>query len=209
MYNQKQFPFTQEQLTQLAEFPKHILEHANKKLAQELLGGKSISNQFGYFLSICRNYKQPQATYTQKATTSEGKPKPSNFTQYVERGKWIPGARVINNDKYYQTTITHVETDYEFALNFEKAIHQRTIDDPDLARRCAKFDRNPIWSKLSDFDRDSILNQAHTKDCTCRKNEHAGLIMPDIAQKLADKIAVTTITPLEEQYLDESVWEEV
>lgn len=204
-------PFTEEQLLKLAEYPKDALEYANKIITKDLHSGKQISNQFGYFEAIVKAFLKKTTTNTrsQKTSTSEGKPKPSNFTQYVEGGKWIPGAAIINNDKYYQTTITHVETDYEFALNFEKAIHQRTLQDPEFAKRCAKFDRNPIWAKLNDFERDDIWNQAHTKDCSCRKNEHAGLLMPQIAQKLIDKIPVTTITPLEEQYLDESLWEEV
>lgn len=199
-------PFTEEQLLKLAEYPKPALEYANKIITKDLHAGKHISNQFGYFEAIVQAFLKKQPTTSNKTSTSVGKPRPSNFTSYVEGDKWTPGAAIINNDRNYQTSITHVETDLEFALNFEKAIHARTLLDPELARRCAKFDRNPIWAKLNEIQRNDILIQSHTNDCSCRKNEVAGLMMPDIAQKMIEKIPVTTLTQLE---LDYSQFEEV
>ena len=192
-----QLPFTQEQLAQLADFSKEAIDHANKALTRELMAGKAIANQFGYFLSCCKNFKPYQSS---KSTPSQSKPRPSTFSPYVEGGKWVPGARIINNDHNYQTSITHVETDREFALNYEKEIHrltQMTQEELDLAQpnfkgismqQRAKFDRCPIWSKFSPEEQRLIWNLAHGSACKCRKNENAGLIMPSIAQKLIDNI---------------------
>ena len=208
------FNFSEEELIELSRYPKQALQHANKEMTKLLHQGKSLSSPFKFCVAVCdrwvadENKKTPQ---TGRSEASVGKPRPSTFRQYVEGGKWIVGAKVLNGPSGYQTTITHVETDYEFALNYEKAIHKRTLEDPELAARCARFDRNPIWAKLNDFDKDDIWNKAHTKDCTCRKNEHAGLIMPDIAQKMVER-PEQQIIPFEEQYNnfdDMSVWEEV
>ncbi len=188
MNNQKQLPFTEEQLLQLAEFPREAIDHANKALTKELMAGKAIANQFGYFLSCCKNFKPYQSkSSSQKTSTSTGKARPSTFSFYVQGGKWVPGAEVINNDRNFQTTITHVETDEEFATNFERLIHARTLSDPELAKRCARFDKNPLWVKMTDEQKATIWQEAHTDSCNCRRNEQAGLIMPDIAQKLAEK----------------------
>lgn len=184
-------PFNEEQLLKLAEYPKAALEYANKIITKDLHAGKNITNQFGYFEAIVKSFIKKTTTpnsHSQKTSTSQGKARPSNFTSYVVGDKWIPGAEIINNDANYQSSITHVETDLEWALNYEKLIHARTLEDPEFAKRCAKFDRNPIWAKLSEVQQIDIWAQAHGDDCTCRKNEAAGLIMPDIAKKLVEKI---------------------
>jgi hypothetical protein len=184
------------------------VDYANKLLTKDLLSGKVIHNQFNYFHTICKAHaaKNPQ---TGKAESKSAGPRPSTFTEYVSGGKWVPGAGIINNDRNHQTTITHVETDEEFALNYEKAIHKRTLEDPEFAKKCARFDKNPIWHKFSPEQQATMWSQVHTDSCTCRRNEQAGLIMPDIAKKLADKNIQTDMTPLEQEYYDPSMFEEV
>jgi hypothetical protein len=213
-------PFTEEQLITLSQYPKVSLDYANKLITKDLHSGKTIHHQFNYFVSIVKSHleKNPQ---TGKSGATQSRPRPSTFSPYVEGGKWIPGARVINNERNYQTTITYVETDEEFALNYEKQIHRLTqmtqeeLDDayPKLKgitmKQRAKFDRCPIWSKFTPQQQATIWNLAHGSSCKCRRNEDAGMIMPDIAQKLADKIPVAQMTMLEQEYLDPSIFEEV
>lgn len=178
--------FTEEQLIVLAQYPKASLEYAQKMLTRDMAAGKGITNIFSYFHAICKKHaeKNPQ---TGKTKSSPSRPRPSSFTEYVEGGKWIPGARIINNDRNYQTTITHVETDIEWALNYEKSIHHRTINDPEFAKRSARFDGNPLWNKFSPEQQQDIWIQAHVPSCTCRTNEQAGTILPDVAKQLAAK----------------------
>jgi hypothetical protein len=197
--SQELLPFTQEQLGQLTQYSKESIEYANKIVTKDLHSGKAIHNQFNYFLSIVKAY-QEKTHKRDGSGASQQRPRASTFTPYVEGGKWVPGARIINNDHNYQTTITHVETDREFALNYEKEIHrltQMTQEELDLAQpnfkgismqQRAKFNRCPIWSKFSPEEQRMIWNLAHGSACKCRKNEDAGLIMPDIAQKLIDNI---------------------
>ncbi len=45
--------FTEEQLIELTVYPKEVLQHANKRLSQELLAGTSIGNHFAYFKHPC------------------------------------------------------------------------------------------------------------------------------------------------------------
>jgi len=206
MYN-----FSEEELLELAEYPKQAIEHANKQMTSMLHQGKSIAHPFKWLLAVCDRWveEQNKTTKTGKTKLIPSKPRPSTFSAYVEGGKWIPGAAVINNDRNYQTTITHVETDLEFALNYEKAIHKRTLENPEFAKKCARFDKNPIWQKLTPEQQESIWQQAHGPECSCRRNEQAGLIMPDIAKKLAEKIIPTDMSELEQEYYDPSLFQEI
>jgi len=208
--------FTDEQLQKLTEYPREAVEYANKVITRDLHMGKTLANPFGYFEGIVRSFLLKQQTTTARTpSTPKPKARPSNFTEYVEGSKWVPGAKVINNDANYQTSIFHVETDEEFALNYERQIHQRTLENPELAKRCVKFDRNPIWCKLTAVQQQSVWNDAHTQDCVCRTNDVAELLMPDIAQKLQEKVPVHVsrppieVVPTEPMYFDETIWEEM
>ena len=175
--------FTEEQLTTLAQYPKASLEYAQKMLTRDMAAGKGITNLFSYFHAICKAHAE-KAPKTGKTMASVGKPRPSNFNEYVAGGKWVPGAEIINTPNTFQSSITHVETEIEWAMNYEQSIHQRTQLDPVFAKQTARFDKNPIWSKLNEQQRTNIWSTAHGNDCSCRKNEDAGLIMPQVATKL-------------------------
>ena len=253
MNNPNQLPFTEEQLLQLVDFSKEAIEHANKALTRELMGGKSIANQFGYFLSCCRNFKSnpsfkkssPHETVSKEKVESLKAQQNERYQQFMDKRAqkrfdrlielgYDPNTmhpweqtEVLNRDRmsYYtgedctntqpartttvEAPVTYKETDLEFAINYEKAIHKRTQEQPEFAKTCARYDRNPLWTKFTPEQQQAIWLQAHGPSCTCRKNEQAGLIMPDIAAKLAQKIPVTQVTPLEEEYLDASLFEEV
>lgn len=204
------FNFSEEELIELSHYPKPAVEHANKQMTNMLHQGKTISSPFKLFVAICNRWveeAQKKSPKTGKTQSNQQRPRPSNFTLYVEGGKWIPGAAIISSNKY--NAVTHVETDLEFALNYEKAIHERTTTQPELARKTAAFDRNPIWAKLDDMQRNHIWIAAHPQPCSCRKNERAGLLLPEIAQQLTNKQQPLELTPLEEIYLSDSQWQEV
>jgi hypothetical protein len=210
-------PFTEEQLVQLAQYPKVSLEYANKLITRDLLGGKTIRNQFNYFVAIVQAHmkhnpqtgKSGASSHNAMPSSSAGKPRQSTFSPYVKGGKWLPGAEIINNDRMFQTTITHVETDIEFAINYEKLIHRLTLMtqeeldayDPKSAgismKQRSRYDRNPLWKKFTLQEQQSIWRQAHTIDCMCRKNEDAGLLMPEVADKLSHN---TRTLYIKEQY---------
>lgn len=196
MYN-----FSEEELLELAEYPRQAIEYANKQMTYMLHQGKSISSPFKWLLAVCDRWvsEQNKTTKTGKTKLIPAKPRPSTFSAYVEGGKWLPGAAIINNDRNHQTTIMHVETDQEFALNYEKEIHRLTLmtqEELDIAqpkyagismKQRSRFDRNPIWNKFPPDQQSLLWLQSHGDACLCRKNEDAGLIMPRIAGNLATK----------------------
>ncbi len=61
-------PFTEEQLEILEAYPKNALDYANRLVAKDLLDGKTIHNQFNYFVALCKGY-------TQKNPEREGRQK--------------------------------------------------------------------------------------------------------------------------------------
>lgn len=71
--------FTEEQLRQLEQYPKEAWDYANRMVAKDLMAGKTISNQFGYFLSICKAHanKNPQMG----KTATQNNPKPQQAWQ--------------------------------------------------------------------------------------------------------------------------------
>lgn len=205
--------FTHDQLVELTKYPEDILKHAIATLAK-----KSVDNPFTWVRKVCElelskrsdNDSQPSFSHSYKKSptmgksrASIGKPRPSTFTEHVSGSKWIPGARIINPQRGFQTDVTYVETDLEFALNYERLIHQRTIDNPTFAAQCSRFDRNPLWHKLSPQEQTIIWEQAHPSPCTCRKNQDAGLLMPEVAAKLQHK------TEEPQGHYDPSLFEEV
>lgn len=54
--------FTEEQLLDIAKYPRNILEQATKRLTNEMHSGKEIHNHFGYFKAICDALIQQEKT---------------------------------------------------------------------------------------------------------------------------------------------------
>lgn len=91
IYNKKRsmkqelLAFTNEQLLQLKDFPQETVAYANRKLASDLLSGKSISNQFSYLLGICKSHASQQKSPQRGQFKPSLAPKP-----YVMTPEWKP-----------------------------------------------------------------------------------------------------------------------
>jgi hypothetical protein len=116
------------------------------------------------------------------------KDKLTYFTNEDTKNPNFVGAAEIIEETFVQKTIMNQETPYEFALNYEKLIHARTLEDPIFAKKCAKFDKNPVVTKLSTTEWQEIWRLAHGDSCECRRHEDAGIILPDIAKNITLEI---------------------
>lgn len=139
--------FTQEQLVQLAPYPKDILIYATKMLTRDMAAGKSIGNQFAYFKSICERQQQknPQSGYSKPAA------RPSTGPQSV-----------------YKAIERIVESDYEFAFNMERILHDKVLNDPTLHPNAKRY-ANPKWKLITPEEQQEIMKTIH-QDCSCRDN---------------------------------------
>lgn len=94
IYNKKRsmkqelLPFSNEQLLQLKSYPQESVTYANRKLASDLLSGKSISNQFSYLLGICKSHALEQKSPQKGQFKQSVIPKP-----YVRAPEWQPAQK--------------------------------------------------------------------------------------------------------------------
>lgn len=141
--------FTQEQLAELAQYPKQSIEHANKMVTKDLHSGKAISNPFGYLLAICRTHAEKQQT-----------PKTGMVQPHI-RPKNGPQSVYKHEDRV-------VESDYEFAFNVERLLHDKLLNDTEFHSNAARY-ANPKWNIISLEDQQEIMQTVH-EGCACRDN---------------------------------------
>lgn len=138
--------FTQDQLQQLAQYPKETLSYATKMLTKDMGAGKTITNQFAYFKSICERHKNK--------TPEMGKPKATSRPVHGPQS-------IFKQEERIQ------ETDYEFAYNVERVLHNRMLNDNTFHKGAARI-ANPKWKLITLEEQQFIMSEIHV-DCNCRQ----------------------------------------
>jgi len=139
--------FTTEQQQQLEQYSQSTRDYAHKIFTKDMASGKAISSQFAYFSSICRNHA------AKNKTPEKGYAQPSSRPNVGPHSVWKQEERIA-------------ETDFEWALNAERVLHKRMLDQ-DTHPIAATYP-NPKLKFLSQEEQDLIM-QIHN-DCTCRDN---------------------------------------
>ena len=167
MYN-----FSEEEMVILKGYPKEALNHANKQMQSMYNAHKPISSPFKWFCSVCDNYLQKQINQTPKTGNAPAFQQ-SRLKQQSEDEKyrrtqenWQPGMPVLNHPHNRSATVKTVETVIEWAMNVERNLHDRMLNDPDFHQWAAKY-ANPEWHKLTPEQQIEGMNEIHI-DCTCR-----------------------------------------
>ena len=138
--------FTEEQLLQLAQYPKETLSYATKMLTKDMSDGKAITNQFAYFKSICERLKNktPQRDVQQ----------PFSRPKVGPQSVWKKEERVL-------------ETDFEWCSNVEPKLHEFVLaDHPGL--RITRSLADARFNRLTKEQQHYLINTVHI-DCNCRQ----------------------------------------
>lgn len=196
--------WTLEQLMQIEQFPQDIIDLAHRKLKER----SDVKNSFAWFMSVCRSEvakknalpsrdAEAQPAFGRKQYSQNGKAgarsshasstsvQQAKFRSEEQYQQWSKARneRKHNDPERFASNSKPKETLHEFALNYERLIHQRTLTDSSLAAKTSRFDANPVWRLLTEQERQDIWNQAHGS-CSCRKNYESGVLLPEIARQL-------------------------
>lgn len=119
--------FTEEQLEQLAQYPKESVKYARQMLTKDMAAGKIITNQFGYVLAISRNHAQkPSKTGIQQPTRHVQAYKESDeeirarLQDRRERIRVKAAAQGINPAAYTVAELQLLMNGYELMSNAER-----------------------------------------------------------------------------------------
>lgn len=138
--------FTEDQLLQLAYYPKETLQYATKMLTKDMAAGKQISNQFAYFKSICERNKNKPPQREGQQSFSRPKVGPTSVWQKEERV---------------------LETDFEWCSNVEPKLHEFVLaNHPGL--RITRSLADARFNKLTKEQQQYLITKVHI-DCNCRQ----------------------------------------
>ena len=167
------FNFTQDQLEQIAQYSQEAIARAATRLRTVTSQGRSPVDPFTWFLAICRNYRPNEEVKEQSPfkknknqTPKTGNIRASNNSHSYLRTKdnWIEDHHVVQTPNTRQSTVKRVEGKMEWAINVERTLHDRYLNDNSFAKGAAKF-ANPHGELIPQ----SILDEIH-HDCDCRRN---------------------------------------
>lgn len=189
------FPLTEHGIIKLSIFPTQAIDYAQSKLSIVL----QSKDPFSYFLSLCKKFCQEKgieidwsAYYRFKETLkiSDDQPymvqslleslqlKATKTPQQDMQGSTLSranAARLRMQREQEKSVPQRVEeTPMEFAMNFEKKMHEIALRDKDF--KFSIFNRNPKMSALTTQEQEYVLSQVH-QDCNCRQKRD-GFVAP-------------------------------
>lgn len=160
--DESMFNFTEQQLETIAGYSKEAVARAGKRLQQVTSQGRAPADPYTWFLAICRNYNP-----TEDQQISPFKPSFKQEQQPPIQSE--PYKRPQTGPKsVYKATHRVLESDYEFAFNVERILHDRMLNDETSHKDAARY-ANPKWSRISFQEQCQIMKDVHI-DCTCREN---------------------------------------
>lgn len=164
--NEEMFNFTKEQCNQIAQYPEDSIKRAMQRVQEEAAKGNTPPNLFQWFLTICRTCKPGEGDAKEKKNPETGRAKASTNNNHYLRTKdnWIEGHDVVQTPNTRQSEVKKVESQMEWAINVEKTLHNRYLNDPSFNKAAAMY-ANPLGEMIPQ----SIVDDIHT-DCQCRSN---------------------------------------
>lgn len=139
--------FSQDQLEQIAAYPNEAIKAANKALTRELLAGRNISNQFSYFLGVCKS----ETDKLRNPQTGNAKPQ---------------GSVASRPTVEWEAPLLVQETPFEWCMKVEPFLHKYTLEGhPGL--RITKPYADAKWLQLTPEEQALLIDLYH-HDCTCR-----------------------------------------
>lgn len=145
--------FTESELQEIAKYDKEVFEYASREMTRALHTNQVINSPFKWFIAVCESYlaKQRQP----KKIPYKGSAQPFIRPKDGPLSIFRPEERIL-------------ETDYDFCLNVERALHRRMTDDPNFNKEAARY-ANPKWEHISAAEREKICLEVHI-DCVCRES---------------------------------------